>query len=88
MAARTPGAWSQIDIHTEEGRATRRDVLAFVAVNLDFYKASVARGLPVEDAADDYRESVNGLMALMRQDGLTGAEGDELLGKYREVQRG
>lgn len=88
MAARAPGAWSQIDILTEEGRATRADVLAFVAANLDLHEAAIARGVLAEDAADDYRETVVTLMAVMREDGLTDAQIDELIGKYREPGRG
>ena len=88
MAARTPGAWSQIDIHTEEGRATRADVLAFIAENLRFYRQAIASGTVAEDALDDYRESLDLLTGRMRADGLTAAEVEELIGKYREVNRG
>jgi hypothetical protein len=88
MAARTPGAWSRIDIHTEEGQATRRDVLAFIAENLRFHRQAIATGTAAEYAADDYRESLDLLAGRMRADGLTAAEVDELIGKYRQVNRG
>lgn len=82
------GGWSEIDIYTEEGRATRADVLAFIAENLRFYRQAIATGTAAEDAGHDYRVSLDLLSGRMRQDGLTAAQVEDLLGKYRWPERG
>lgn len=88
MAARRAGTWSNIDIHTEEGRATVLDALAFIAENLRFYRRLITDGVSAEHALADYQASMHILTGRMRADGLTDVQIDELIGKYREPGRG
>jgi hypothetical protein len=85
MAARH-GGWSEIEIHTEEGRETRAAVLVLVSANLNLYVSEVAAR--VAEATANYQANTCSLVDRMRASGLTEAQIDELIGKYREVERG
>jgi hypothetical protein len=76
-----------IDIHTAKGQANREAFLAVVQANMAAYQSQIAVGMSAQDAAQKYEENTAKLEANMRQAGLTQAQIDGLIGKYRGIPR-
>lgn len=74
-----------IDIHTAKGQANREAILNAVTANMRLYQAQVAAGMSAEDAAQDYDSNTGALIRQLRQAGLTAAQVDELIGKYKNI---
>lgn len=76
---------NSIDISTAKGQAHREAVLAVVTANMQMYQAQVAAGVSAEDAAVHYQNNTAALEKQLKQAGLTTAQIDNLIGKYRDI---
>jgi putative intracellular protease/amidase len=74
-----------IDIHTKKGEEDRAAVLAAVQANMAQYQAFVAVGGSATDAARQYDQNTQALERQLRKAGLTSAEIDNLIGKYKGI---
>lgn len=75
----------ELDIHTEKGNANRAAVLAMIEANIDSYEANIKAGMGAEEASRKYDEATASLEKQLRAAGFTGAQVDQLVGKYRGV---
>ena len=75
----------QLDIHTEKGQANRSAILSAVQANIQQYQALVASGVGAADAAAAYDQNTAALERQLQKAGLTAAQIDGLIGKYRGV---
>lgn len=76
-----------VAMNTEKGQANREGVLAAVTANMSMYQSQLAVGMSAEDAAAAYDVNTAALEKQLRQAGLTGAQVDDLVGKYRGVPK-
>lgn len=74
-----------LDIHTAAGQADRSAVLAAVSANIQQYDALIQSGIGAQDAARAYDANTAALERQLRKAGLTAAQIDGLIGKYRGV---
>jgi hypothetical protein len=75
----------QLDIHTVKGEANRQAILGAVSANIQQYQALVASGVGAADAAAAYDQNTAALERQLQKAGLTSAQIDGLIGKYRNV---
>lgn len=74
-----------LDINTEKGQANREAILASVTANMQLYQAQLTAGMKAVDAAANYDANTAALERQLRKAGLTQAQIDGLIGKYRGV---
>lgn len=72
-------------MNTAAGQANREAVLAVVQANEQQYNANIASGMSASDAAAAYDANTQALEHQLRQAGLTTAQIDDLIGKYKGV---
>lgn len=73
--------------NTAKGQANQEAILGTVTANMALYQAQVAAGMSAEDAAAAYDRNTAALEAQLRKAGLTSAQIDDLIGKYRGIPR-
>jgi hypothetical protein len=76
-----------IEISTAKGQENREVVLAVIQENMALYQSNIAVGMSAQDAARKYEENTAQLEKQLQQAGLTGAEIESLVGKYRGIPR-
>jgi hypothetical protein len=76
---------SALDIHSKSGQANRDAILAAVGANVQAYDAMIQSGVGAQDAARAYDQNTAALERQLRQAGLTQAQIDDLIGRYRNV---
>jgi hypothetical protein len=76
-----------IDITTAKGQANREAILATVQANMAAYQSNIALGMAAGDASAAYDAQTASIEANLRKLGLTQAEIDNLIGKYRGIPR-
>lgn len=74
-----------LDIHTAKGQQNREAVLSSVAANEQLYNTQIAAGATATDAAAAYDANTRALEANLKKAGLTSAQIDGLIGKYKNV---
>lgn len=74
-----------IDIHTKKGQENVQAIYASVTANMELYQSMVTAGATAEQAAAAYSVNTQALESQLRKAGLTSAEIDNLIGKYRNV---
>jgi hypothetical protein len=76
-----------VAMNTEKGQANREAVLAAVTANMSLYQAQLSAGMSAEDAAKNYDANTAALERQLRKAGLTTAQIDDLIGKYRGIPK-
>jgi hypothetical protein len=74
-----------LDINTKQGDANREAILRAVTANEQMYQAQMNAGMKAEDAARNYDDNTAALERQLRKAGLTAAQIDGLIGKYRGI---
>lgn len=77
----------QLDIHKAAGEADRTVVLDAVQANVQQYDAMIQSGIGADDATAAYEANTRALEDQMRKAGLTQAQIDGLIGKYKNVPK-
>jgi hypothetical protein len=73
--------------NTAKGQANQEAILGAVTANMSLYQSQVAAGMSAEDAAAAYDANTAALEKQLRKAGLTSAQIDDLIGKYRGIPR-
>lgn len=74
-----------IDEHTKKGQANREAILSSIAANAQLYVSNIEQGKTVDQATAAYDKNEKALEATARQAGLSQAQIDQLVGKYKSV---
>jgi hypothetical protein len=77
----------QLDIHKVAGQADRSAILDAVAANVQLYDAQINAGISAQDATAAYDANTRALVSQLKKAGLTAAQIDGLIGKYKSVPR-
>jgi hypothetical protein len=74
-----------IDEHTKKGQANREAILSSIAANAQLYVSNIEQGKTVDQATAAYDKNEKALEATARQAGLSQAQIDQLVGRYKSV---
>src|SRR6266568_115173 len=77
----------QVSENTKAGQANIGAVLGSVTANMGLYQAQVAAGISAADATANYETNTRALHYQLRAAGLTEAQVNSLIGKYKDVPK-